>query len=170
MQGTELRNLRAFQRILGDDKGLGSVVFATTFWDKIDEREGAIKEKQLAELWKEGQNGIGNVVMWRLDGKKQAGIELLENIKRQKIGKTGTGSAGLDVSTIVTRMEEEQHRERRRLEEERRKHQERVREMERQAYREMEARRRQAMREIRARREVEEEMYRRQLAQSTSYN
>ena len=42
--------------------------------------------------------------------------------------------------------------------------------MERQAYREMEARRRQAMREIRARREVEEEMYRRQLAQSTSYN
>jgi len=150
MQGTELRNLRTFQRILG---GLGNVVFATTFWDKIDEAHGAKHEAELAELWREGGDAVGPIDMWRLDGKRPAGIALLEMIKSKQ--DRGQAETNLDVSTMVARMQEEQQREQRRLEEEERRHRAHVEEMERQARREMEARRQQVMRQREAQRAAE---------------
>jgi hypothetical protein len=50
MEGTPLRNWRAFEKICGDR--FSKVVLATTMWGSVDNDVGGVKEQQLVDFWK----------------------------------------------------------------------------------------------------------------------
>jgi hypothetical protein len=50
MEGTPLRNWRAFEKICGDR--FSKVVLATTMWGNVDNNVGGVKEQELGDFWK----------------------------------------------------------------------------------------------------------------------
>jgi len=55
MEGTPLRNWRAFEKICGDR--FSKVVLATTMWGNVDNNVGGVKEQELRDIWKAKARG-----------------------------------------------------------------------------------------------------------------
>jgi hypothetical protein len=82
MEGSALRNLKMFRELCGPDP-LKNVVLATTFWDKVDEREGTEREEELAgdsNFWG-GMLNRGSR-MERIDS-RDAGLRILSTLIRR---------------------------------------------------------------------------------------
>jgi hypothetical protein len=77
IQGSAMRNLRMFKKLCGNDS-LGSVVLATTWWDRVDPNIGVKREKELIdteEFWG-GMVKNGSKVFRHL-GNLQTGMEIV---------------------------------------------------------------------------------------------
>ncbi|KIW68352.1 hypothetical protein PV04_04305 [Phialophora macrospora] len=76
--GAAMRNLSMFKKLCGD-RNLASVVLATTFWSRVDEKTGQEREDQL----KATPTFWGNMVkcgsqVFRHDADKQSGISIIQ--------------------------------------------------------------------------------------------
>jgi hypothetical protein len=83
-KGSEIRNLRMFQKICGENN-FGNVVLGITFWDQEEPEVAASKEKELCdtpEFWGDMIARGSRVV--RIPHNRREGIKLLEEIAKNK--------------------------------------------------------------------------------------